>query len=142
MTKRIYNTKDGKELEILSNHVTTQGGNFKGVCVSALLAYFGIQPNQYKYTWSKKTGNNYTAILRRFGFAVRSRKSVFKKYKTVGAIRKGIAQYQDYKENVNYVIEVEEHVLLLNSKGETIVDTAPRLRDRRRVYNVRAIFKT
>ena len=72
----------------LSEHVHTPGGNFKGVCVSAVLAFFGIAPNQYRYTWSKKKGNNYDAILRRFGYAVRSRKSAFKKAKTVSQLSK------------------------------------------------------
>jgi hypothetical protein len=40
-----------------------------------------------------------------------------------------------------YLLHVMGHVLLLNSKGETVVDTAPRKVDRRKVYNVVAIFK-
>jgi hypothetical protein len=138
-----YTTKDNKVITKLSNHVTTKGGNFKGICVSACLGYFGIHPTQYKFTWSKRTGNKSThAILRRFGWSVRSRNSaLLKGTKTVGSVRRAIKDYTDYTNDVMYYIQVNGHVLLLNSNGDTVVDTAPRKVDRRRVYNVTAIFK-
>jgi hypothetical protein len=137
-----YKTADDKIITRLSTHVRTKGGNFKGVCVSACLSYFNIQPNQYKYTWSKRAGNNYHAILRRFGWAVRSRKSaLLKGTKTVGSVRMALSSYVDYTDDVMYLVHVKGHVLLLDSCGNTIVDTAPRKVDRRRVYNVVAVFK-
>jgi hypothetical protein len=54
---RKYVASDGKIIQILADHVTTGGGNFNGVCVSACLSYLDIKPNQYKFTWSKRTGN-------------------------------------------------------------------------------------
>jgi len=136
-------TADNKTIQRLAKHVRTDGGNFKGVCVSACLSYFGIQPDQYKYTWSKRVGNNHHAILRRFGWAVRSRKStLLKGTKTVGSVRRAIAAYEDYTPDMMYMVHVSAHVLLLNSKGETVVDTSPRKVDRRRVLNVVAIFKS
>jgi hypothetical protein len=137
-----YKTADNKIIQKLTNHIRTSGGNFKGVCVSACLGYFGIRPDQYKYTWSKRKGNNHHAILRRFDWSVRSRKSsLLKGTKTVGSVRRAIASYTDYTEDCMYLLHVMGHVLLLNSKGETVVDTAPRKVDRRKVYNVVAIFK-
>jgi hypothetical protein len=140
---RVYSSKDNKKINILADHVTTQSGNFKGICVSACLSYLGIEPNQYKFTWSKKTGNKAVAsILRRFGWSVRSRNStLIKGTKTVGAVRKAIREYQDYTNDVLYYIHVSGHVLLLNSNGETVVDTDSRKVDRRRVLNVHAVFK-
>jgi hypothetical protein len=142
---RTYTSKDGKEFQILSNHVNTKGGNFKGVCVSACLGYFGITPDQYRYTSSLRGGpvNPILGIYRRFGWAVRSRKSnLIKGSKSVGAVRKAIKGYTDYTDDVKYLVHVKGHVLLLDSNGDTIVDTAPRQVDRRRVYNVWAIFKS
>jgi hypothetical protein len=137
-----YQTADNKLVPRLVKHVNTKGGNFKGVCVSACLGYFNIHPDQYKFTWSKRTGNNHHAILRRFGWSVRSRKSsLLKGTRTVGSVRKEIASYTDYTEDTMYLIHVMGHVLLLNSNGQTVVDTSPRKVDRRKVYNVVAIFK-
>lgn len=134
---------DGTRVARLNDHVRTQGGNFKGVCVSACLGYFGIEPTMYKFTWSKRRGNDSAkAIFRRFGYAVRSRKSAFiKGTKTVAAVRTAIAQYEDYTEDVMYYVQVSGHVLLINAQGQTVVDTDPRKVDRRRVLDVSAIFK-
>jgi len=140
MKARIYDTTDGKKIAILNDHIVTESGNFKGVCVSAVLSYFGITPDQYKYTWSKKVGNNYHNILRRFGYSVRSRNSVFSKAKTVSQIKKAIKKYADIYDNVSYMVVVKNHVLLLNSNGQTVVDTSPRKMDRRKVLKVSAVF--
>lgn len=137
-----YTSADNKTITRLSDSITTKGGNFKGVCVSACLSYFGIHPNDYKYTWSKRVGNNHHAILRRFGWSVRSRKSaLLKGTKSVGSVRKLIAGYTDYTTDVMYMVHIRGHVLLLDSSGKTVVDTAPRKVDRRHVVNVVAIFK-
>ena len=139
---RNYRTNDGKNIEILADHVRTGGGNFNGVCVSACLSYLGIKPNQYKFTWSKRTGNDSAlAIMRRFGYAVRSRKTAFKKATTVSALKKAIKGYTDLSDNVYYYVGVKGHVLLLDSNGNVLVDTDPRQRDRRRVFKVKAVFK-
>ena len=128
-------------LGYLSNHVFTKSGNFKGVCVSAVLLALGIRPDQYKYTWSTKAGNNYDNILRRFGYNVRSRKSVFKKATTVSQVCKLIKKYDKDSRDTYYMISVSSHVLLVASNGNVIVDTASRVRDRRKVLSVRAVFK-
>jgi len=139
---RNYRTNDGKNIEILADHVRTGGGNFNGVCVSACLSYLGIKPNSYKFTWSKRTGNDSAlAIMRRFGYAVRSRKTAFKKATTVSALKKAIKGYTDLSDNVYYYVGVKGHALLLDGNGNVLVDTDPRQRDRRRVFKVKAVFK-
>lgn len=141
-TTRKYVASDGKIIDILADHVRTQSGNFNGVCVSACLSYLDIKPNQYKFTWSKRSGNTAVHnIMRRFGYAVRSRKTAFKKAKTVSALKKAIASYTDLSENVYYYVHVSGHALLISANGEVLVDTAPRQRDRRKVFCVKAIFR-
>jgi len=138
---RMYRTFDNKHIEILSDHIKTGSGNFNGVCVSACLSYLGIKPKDYKFTWSKKTMNSATYnIMRRFGYSVRSRKTAFKKAKTVSALKKAIKAYVDVCADVYYYVQVSGHVLLIDSSGNVLVDTAPRKRDRRKVVCVKAVF--
>jgi len=138
---RLYQTNDGHQIEILDGHITTRGGNFKGVCVTACLSYMGIKPSEYKFTWSKRTGNNAAlAIFRRKGYAVRSRRSaLLKRGMSVSKLCKAIKAYD---EDAMYYVQVKEHVLLVNAQGEVVVDTDSRKVDRRRVLNVRAVFVT
>ena len=140
-TTQVYRTADGKMIQILANHIKTQQGGFKGICVSAVLSYFGVTPDKYHYTSSNTNKRAYEVILRRFGWNVRSRQSVFKKATTMGKLKKAIKEYSDYTTDVNYMVLVKGHLLLLNSKGETIVDTAPVKIDKRRVLDVTAVFK-
>jgi hypothetical protein len=76
----MYTTQDGKNIEILANHVRS-GRKFSGVCVSACLSYFGVTPNMYTKTQNLGVASSITVgrILRRFGWNFRSRKSIVKK---------------------------------------------------------------
>lgn len=51
---------------------------------------------------------------------------------TVGAIRKNLENVDGFA----FIAHVENHVLLLDSKGNTIVDTAPRKKDKRKVLHL------
>jgi len=131
-------TVDG--ITYLAEHVA-RAKSFKGICVSKCLAYVGIDPSQYQSTWTDKTGNKAThGILRRFGFAVRSRKSYIPKNATVGGIRKRIQKLNDPVGTV-YFVSVTGHLLALDQNGNTVIDTAPRKRDSRRVVDIKAVFK-
>jgi len=122
----------------LDSHIIRKNGNKKTVCVSHVLAAFGIAPDTYKNTWNARTRQNvWEGILRRNGYAVRSRKSSLPS--TVGAARAKIATLND-PAGTRYVITVKGHVLLLDANGKTIVDTAPRKRDRRTIVKVCAVF--
>jgi len=137
--KSTRNTRTVGGVTYLSNHVVREK-SFKGVCVSKCLGYLGITPDLYHSTWTKKTGNDATnAILRRFGFAVRSRKSYIAKNSTVGGIRKSIKKLNDPKDTV-YFVTVRGHLLALDRNGKTVIDTAPRKNDRRRVVDIKAVF--
>lgn len=122
----------------LNQHINRPNGNAKTVCVSRVLGFFGISPEKYKNTYNARTGKNvWEGILRRNGFAVRSRKSSLPS--TVGATRLKLSKLDDPKGTL-YVVGVDKHILLLDSTGETIVDTDPRKRDRRVIKKVYAVY--
>jgi len=140
MNKPEKNVRTVDGITYLSQHIERKK-SFKGVCVSKCLAYVGIDPSQYQSTWTDRTGNNAThGILRRFGFAVRSRKSYIPKRATVGGIRKSIQKLNDPKGTV-YFVSVNSHLLALDQDGKTVIDTAPRKRDSRRVVDIKAVFR-
>ena len=57
-----------------NEHIYYDGGT-KTVCVSTVLSFFGIHPDEYHYTSSNKNITAYKNILRRKGYSVRSKKS-------------------------------------------------------------------
>jgi hypothetical protein len=131
----------GHEVQGLESHIYRDKSS-KTVCVSTVLAYFGILPNQYTVTSTNKNIRAYHGILRSFGFGVRSRKSHTKKAKSVGQLRKllpSIAK-KETEDVIAYMVMVEGHLMVLDAKGKTIVDTAPRKRDARRLIEVHAII--
>lgn len=132
--------RENKTTIVLSDHIKRPSGSWKTICVSSVLHALGIPVSSYHSTTTKKNLNNYETIIRRNGYALRSRKSHIKKPSTVGSIRKKIKNLQDPLNTV-YLIRLRNHVLLLDQNGDTIVDTDPKIKDRRQVFNVQAIWK-
>lgn len=118
------------------NHEYFFNGRGRTVCTSACLAHLGIPPEKYNY--SSKWGDM-ERIMRNNGYAVRSRRSKVPSGTTVGGARKYLAKLNDPPGTVYYV-SVPGHAMLLDGDGETIVDTAPRRRDRRTLLRVYAVF--
>ena len=120
-------------------HIKYKSGEMKTVCTSNVLAAFGIDPETYQYG---SRLHQMDSVLRREGWAVRSRDSVcrVKTRPSVGAIRKSIVGAMKDPEGTQYLVFVEGHVLLLDSNGVTTVDTDPRKGDRRKAFAVRAVF--
>lgn len=126
----------------VDNHITHASGRRKTVCTSAVLAHFGIMPDTYHYSQDRET---VVGVLRRNGWAVRSRKSALKVGKrnkvgnlmapSVGQVRASIRKL-NAPDSARFYVSVRGHAMLLDAKGRTIVDTAPRSRDRRPVYDV------
>jgi len=117
----------------------TNATHIKTPCASAVLAYFGV----HGVTWNNRTQKNvWMNTLRRNGFKVRSRNSQIKIGRdTVGKVRTKI-QKMAARENIDvaaYIIRVEEHVFIVDKQGNTIVDTDPRKRDRRKVRGIFAV---
>ena len=141
-----------KNHQVLNDHITHKSGEAKTVCVSTCLAYFGVPAGSYKYTdngfRNRKTRRYFTdnrrgAILRRFGFAVRSRLSSVGGYDTtVGKVRAKIAKLDD-PAGTKYLAIVHgartAHAIVLDRDGSTLIDTAPRKNDRRRVAEIHAV---
>lgn len=124
----------------LNDHITHKSGKKKTVCVTVVLTALGVDLNAFHYT------NVYADILRRNGFAVRSRKSAVGKNATIGSCRAKLAQISREEPQITaYVAHVvygrSAHLILLDAEGKTIVDTAPRTRDKRRVYKIYAVWK-
>jgi hypothetical protein len=130
----------GKEAAGVSEHRWFQGGKEgKTVCTSAVLAAFGIDACQYHYSGYLEQRLN---VLRKFGWSARSRNSKLRKGESVGAARKLIAQHKwGDPPGTRYMISVPRHALLLDYDGNTIVDTDARTRDRRKVLDIRAVFR-
>lgn len=123
----------------VKQHIWHAGGA-KTICTSHVLAAFGIEPSTYHY--SGKT-QQMAAILRRNGYAVRSRRSWLRKRKTVGAARAAIRAMQDppgTKYLLILVYGTSRHAVLVDANGATLVDTDPREADRRRIVDIRAVF--
>jgi hypothetical protein len=111
------------------------------VCVSAVLAHLGIPESAYRWTWNARTRSNvYEGVVRRHGYGVRSRKSRIPRGASVGGARKAIAAIKGDPPGTMYAVEVAGHLLLLNGKGETVIDTDPRKRDHRKVRKLYAIL--
>lgn len=125
------------ETKACSSHVTHDSGRRKTVCTSHVLAFFGISSDSYHYSECAK---DVKRLLRSNGYSVRSRMSKLcgSKKTTIGILRKKIA---DLGESGSYYVGVPGHAMLLDSQGETIIDTAPRKRDRRQVIHVSKVTK-
>ena len=119
---------------ILTNHIKHKSGKSKTVCVTACLTALGVPFDGFQVTGTLQKPN-YLSILNRFGLSARSRKSRLPKAATIGQARKTISKLG---EDAVYFVVVRGngycHAMLLNGCGETLVDTDPRARDRRKVY--------
>ena len=127
---------------IMKDHRAHKSGESKTVCVTACLTALGIDINGFNYTGSASDGRRQT-ILRRNGYAVRSRKSRLPKTATIGTTRKAIRKMND-PTGTKYLVIVWGkgycHAMLLDEHGATLVDTAPRDRDRRKVHSIHAVW--
>lgn len=124
----------------VDEHVYHKGGA-KTICTSHVLAAFGIDACEYRYSG---TSAQRVGVLRRNGFAVRSRLSRVGKGSSVGAARRAIRKLRD-PAGTRYMLTLAYggvvHAVLLDADGKTIVDTDPRDADRRKVYTLHAVYR-
>ena len=109
----------------------------QNICTQAVARWAGVQDSvRYLHT------NNDLKRALRTRFSVRSVKSSLGKAKTVGAARKVIAKlFADRRDLVAIYISVPGHAMLVDRNGQTIVDTDPRTRDRRRIVHANGLYK-
>jgi hypothetical protein len=110
----------------------------KTPCASAVLSYFGASGATYNNRTHKNVWNN---TLRRAGFGVRSRMSKLGKAQSVGAARSVIKKIsKSDPQIIAFICRVNGHVMVIDRDGQTIVDTASRKRDCRKVIGLWAVI--
>lgn len=150
---RIRNAKARYELRkgltpkgALKKHTRKVRGKYKSVCTSAVLAYFGITPDQYRP--HDCTSTSVTKILKKNSKI--STKSIWKNdieypapVKRVPYAKKRIKQIvraSDRDHTDFYYISCKcargWHAILVSQMGMSLVDTSPRLRDARMIRSV------
>lgn len=103
----------------------------KNICALRVASYFG-QADQARYL---HTIYDVIRNVRR-AHTVRSIRS-YVKGKTAGSIRN---QLKDIKGLTHAIIYVSGHVILMDVNGNTIVDTAPRKRDARKIIKIYGVY--
>lgn len=93
---------------------------------------------RYLHTW----GDMLRAVRKLWSMrSVASVVGATKGDKSVGAVRADLMKHAAQHSDVSsYVVRVDGHVLLIGRDGKTLVDTAPRKRDRRKVLNVYGVY--
>lgn len=118
--------------KVYKNKSNNEMNNNKNICVLAVAEALGVdKETRYLHTM--------TDIVRaaRNKYTVRSRKSTLKG-ETIGQLRKSIISKGDA---ICYIVRVPNHCMLLNSKGETVVDTDPRKRDKRKISHIYGVYR-
>lgn len=72
-------------------------------------------------------------------YKVRSRESQVRG-KSVGGARAKLAKLANEVNAIGFIMQVDGHVLFLNSEGTTIVDSAPRKRDKRKIRSCYVVY--
>jgi hypothetical protein len=72
-------------------------------------------------------------------YTVRSRYSKVSKL-SVGGARAKLVEIGKEVNAIGFIVNVRGHVLFLNSEGRTVVDTAPRKRDARKMYSCYVVY--
>jgi len=125
----------------LNDHIRHPSGKSKTVCVTACLTALGLPVESFHVTGTLSKPN-YLPLINKIGLKARSRKSKMPKGLTIGACRKAIKKMG---ENAVYFVVVWGsgycHAMLLDNDGSTLVDTAPRKRDKRKLHSIHAVYK-
>lgn len=103
----------------------------KTICASAVAGFFNADGN-VRYL---QTVSDIVRAVRKHGYTVRSRRSSVQA-DSVGGIRKELKKLGEGY----YIVRVEGHALLLDHNGQTVVDTCPRKRDRRKITHLYKVF--
>ena len=135
MTRRLYMRKYRHEMRKESNNETNPNKNVCALAVAKMLCC--DQQTRYLHNW-----RDLQRAIRSL-WSMRSVKSYVnaKPDSTVGSLRTAMHDYAAKEQHlIAYVIRVEGHVLMIDRNGKTLVDTAPRKRDRRKVLDITGIY--
>ena len=135
MTRRMYQRAYRIKMRNESNNETNPNKNVCALAVAKLLLC--DKQTRYLHNW----GDLQRAI--RSLWSMRSVKSYVKATpdSTVGSLRKAMHDYATKEQHlIAYVIRVEGHVLMIDRNGKTLVDTAPRKRDKRKVLDITGVY--
>lgn len=114
----------------------------KNICVLEVAKHLKVNSNQVKYL-------HYVSDLvkaAKVKFSIRDITYRIKRYSTVGSIRKTLKRLSEKSKDVcniiGFIIRLDEHVIYMAANGRTVIDTDPKKRDVRIVYNIYAVIKT
>jgi hypothetical protein len=125
----------------LREHIRRPSGSVKTICVTSVLSKLGIPLHAYHSTGTPGNAQAYEGVIRRNGFALRSRMSSVPKGASVGAARKHIVKINaNDPPGTMYIVQVRGHLLLIDCQGNTLVDTDPRKADRRTIRRIHAVW--
>ena len=135
MPRRLHMRKYRHEMRNTSNNASNPNKNVCALAVAKMLCC--DKQTRYLHNW----GDLQRAI--RSLWSMRSVKSYVKATpdSTVGSLRKAMNDYAAKEQHlIAYVIRVEGHVLMIDRNGKTLVDTAPRKRDKRKVLDITGVY--
>ena len=135
MTRRVFQRAYRIKMRNESNNEQNPNKNVCALAVARVLSC--DQQTRYLHNW-----RDLQRAIRSL-WSMRSVKSYVnaKPDSTVGSLRKAMHEYATKEQHlIAYVIRVEGHVLMIDRNGKTLVDTAPRKRDRRKVLDITGIY--
>lgn len=110
----------------------------KNLCVLAVAQYLKVNSKSVKYLHYVED----LVIAARAKYSVWQHSHRLPKKTSVGKARKILKkQSKDFKRKIiGYIVRTDCHVLFLNPQGKTVIDTDPKLRDRRIITHIFAVF--
>lgn len=110
----------------------------KNVCALAVAKALGVDgATKYLHTWSDLE----RAIRWMWSFRSVKSKVGYERGDTVGKLRAKLAKnYGKDPALYLYVAMTDEHVIVLGPQGQTVIDTAPKKRDVRKVWKIYGVY--
>ena len=120
--------------EIHRNKSNNKNNPNKNVCALAVATALGVD-EEVRYLHKMED------LIRasRKAYNVRSRGQV--KGMTVGKARTKLEKIGAEVDARYFIVHVDGHVLLLGHNGQTLIDTAPRKRDSRKIWSCYVVYK-
>ena len=111
-----------------------QNGN-KNICALRVAQALNVhEESRYLHTI------NDLVYAARKAYTVRSRGSNVNG-KTVGASREKLTELAAKHNTIGFIVRVDGHVLFINNEGQTVIDSDPRKRDKRKITHCYIVYK-